>query len=334
VTASASLVLAADIGATTSRLGLYSLERGARDPLLWREFSTTQEGSLDLLIGRFLGKAGANIDAAVVAVAGPVRENRVVTDTLPWPIDIEELRARLGLSRLRVLNDAEAMAAAVPVLRPTDVVALRPGNADLVGPIAVIALGTGLGEAFLIPTEAGPVACASEGGHASFAPTTAEELALLRTMLDQFPHVSTEMVCSGSAVPDVYAHVRDAGGGYEPHWLAAALAAADDPTPVIVEAAIEKRDGSEACVAALALLISILGAEGGNLVLRTNATGGLYLGGGLSSRILPLLSARPFLERLAAKGRDTEFLRELPVHVITNTEIGLIGAALTGLHDL
>jgi glucokinase len=231
-----------------------------------------------------------------------------------------------------VLNDAEAMAAAVPALGPSDVAALRPGKADAKGPIAVIALGTGLGEAFLIPTEAGYAACASEGGHASFAPGTAMELGLLQALLERFPHVSTEMVCSGSAVPDVYAYVRDARGGVEAEWLTAALAAADDPTRVIVEATLENRD--DACAAALALLISILGTEAGNLVLKVNATGGLYLGGGMATRILPLLRTGPFLERLASKGRDTELLRELPVHVITNTEVGLIGAALTGLQGL
>jgi glucokinase len=334
VSANAPVVLAADIGATTSRLGLYSPARGARDPLVWREFTTAHQDSLEALIRGFLDDAAVGIGSAVIAVAGPVRDGRVETDSLPWAIDIEALHGRLGLTRLRVLNDAQAMAAAVPVLGPSDIVALRAGNADAKGPIAVIAWGTGLGEAFLIPAEAGHIACASEGGHASFAPSTAMELALLQALLERFPHVSTEMVCSGSAVPDVYAHVRDARGGIEPEWLAAALAATDDPTRVIVEAALDDRDGAEACQAALALLVSILAAEAGNLVLRVNATGGLYLGGGLTSRVLPLLRTRPFLERLAAKGRDTEFLRDLPVHVITNTEAGLIGAALTGLQDL
>ena len=327
--ATAPLVLAADVGATTSRLGVFSPQRGARDPLVRREYSTTQQESLDALIREFLGGAAETIRSAVIAVAGPVRDGRVETDSLPWMIDAQDLGARLGLTRLRVVNDAEAMAAAVPALRRSDVVALRGGKAHANGPIAVIALGTGLGEAFLIPAEAGYVACASEGGHASFAPSTAMELGLLQSLLERFPHVSTEMVCSGSAVPDVYAHIRDARGGVEPDWLAAALAAADDPTRVIVEAALESRD--EACGAAMALLISILGAEAGNLVLKVNATGGLYLGGGMANRILPLLRTGPFLERLASKGRDTEFLREVPVHVITNIEVGLIGAALTGL---
>ena len=334
MTGTAPSVLAADVGATTSRLGLYSPQRGARDPVVWRAFSTPQQDSLDALIREFVGDGAGSIRAAVIAVAGPVRDGRVETDSLPWSIEADDLRARLGLTFLRVMNDAEALAAAVPVLRPSDVVALRGGNAHANGPIAVIAWGTGLGEGFLIPTGAGYIACASEGGHASYAPTTAEELALLRALLQRFPHVSTEMVCSGSAVPDVYAHVRDTRDGLEPDWLAAALAAADDPTRVIVEAGLDNRDGAEACNAVLALLISILGAEAGNLVLRVNATGGLYLGGGMTSRLLPLLRAGPFLERLAAKGRDTEFLRELPVHVITNTEVGLIGAALTGLQSL
>ena len=330
--ANVPLVLAADVGATTSRLGMYSPERGARDPLAWCEFNTAEHESLDTLVREFLGGAAENIHSAVIAVAGPVRDGRVETDTLPWPIDAQDIGARLGLPRLRVLNDAEAMAAAVPALRPSDVVALRLGKAPAKGPIAVIALGTGLGEAFLVPAEAGYVACASEGGHGSFAPGTAMELGLLQALLERFPHVSTEMVCSGSAVPDVYAHIRRVRGDVEPDWLAAALAAVDDPTRIIVEAALENRD--EACGAALALLISILGAEAGNLVLKVNATGGLYLGGGMTSRILSLLRSGSFLERLASKGRDTEFLRELPVHAITNTEVGLIGAALTGLQGL
>lgn len=285
------------------------------------------------MLADFLSDAGFEVGAAVLAIAGPVRHGRVATESLPWPIEQTELRARLHVGDLSLVNDVEAMAMSVPLLESNDVICLREGRTGEGGVAAVIGLGTGLGEAFLIRTASGYAACASEGGHASFAPTSATELGLLRALWNRESHVSYEMVCSGSALPLLYEFVRSAGGAAEPAWLRDRIAAAADQTPVIVDAAMSGDDGSESCVAAVQLLVAILGAEAGNLALKVSATAGVYLGGGLPTRILPALRSRDFLESFGSKGRDSEFLDEIPVRVISNTFAGLIGAASAGLES-
>jgi glucokinase len=325
------LVLAADVGATTTRLGIYSVESGPRAAAASRTVATTDYASIEQLVGEFLSAERLDVEAAVLAVAGPVRDGVVVTDTLPWSIDQDELLARLGVASLRLMNDVEAVAWAVPLLEPDDVVTLREGKARPSGAVAVIGLGTGLGEAFLVATPTGYVDCESEGGHTAFAPSSDEESELLRLLGQRSRYVSYEMVCSGMALPDLYAFVRSRSTEPEPEELSARLASAADRTRVIVDTALSGAPGSVTCLAAVELLVSILGAEAGNFALTVSATGGFYLGGGMPSRILPLLRSGQFLERFGSKGRDSAFLNEIPVHVITNTLAGLIGAAATGL---
>jgi glucokinase len=328
------MLLAADVGATKVSLGIFSRQSGPRSPLVAGDLPTTGYPSLEALVAEFLGGAGLDVDGAVIAVAGPVKDGRVETLGLPWPIDEEVLRTSIPVTQLLLLNDLEALARSVPLLEPDDLVTLREGRGREGGSIAVIAPGTGLGEAFMVRTEGGYVPCASEGGHASFAPTSEQQVDLLRTFWERFDHVSYETVCSGAALPGLYAFVRVADEMVEPAWLSEQLASSVDQTPVIVEAALSGRAGAEACVAAVELFVSILGAEAGNLALKVMATGGVYLGGGMPPRILPLLRPELLLESFGAKGPDFGYLEEIPVHVITNPSAGLIGAAWSGLENL
>ncbi len=329
-----SLVLAADVGATTTRLGVYSQASGPRSPLASSTAPTADFPSLEAMVANFLAESALEVDTAVFAVAGPVRDGRVRTRGLPWPIEHSELPAHLDVDTVLLMNDLEAIARSIPLLEPADLVTLREGRARPGGAIAVVGLGTGLGEAFLISTPSGYETCPSEGGHAAFAPTSETELRLLSTLLDRFGYVSYETVCSGAALPDLYAFARSGDDAVEPEWLLECLAAAVDQTPVIVEAALSGQEGTQHCAAAVELLVSILGAEAGNLALKVTATAGVYLGGGMPSRILPLLRSSKFLERFGSKGRDSEFLGEIPVHVISNTYAGLIGAAASGLEAI
>lgn len=328
------MLLAADVGATKVSLGVFSPGSGPRSPLVAGNVATAEYPSFEALAGKFLAEAGLDVDGAVIAVAGPVRDGKVETLGLPWPIEQDVLRASIPVTELLLLNDLEAIARSVPLLEPDDLVTLREGTAHEGGSIAVVAPGTGLGEAFLVSTASGYVACASEGGHTSFAPTSEREIDLLRMFRERVDHVSYETVCSGAALPGLYAFVRTAGETVEPTWLSEHLASAVDQTPVIVEAALSGRAGSEACVAAVELFISILGAEAGNLALQVMATGGVYLGGGMPPRILPLLRPELLLESFGAKGPDHGYLDEIPVHVIVNPSAGLIGAAWSGLEAL
>jgi glucokinase len=329
------LVLAADIGATTTRLGIFSPEMGPRVPIAAHEVATADYASPEALLGYYLASIRREAAVAALAVAGPVRDGAVVTDTLPWMVDGAALQARLGFSSLLLMNDLDAVARAVPRLVAEDVETLRDGRAEEGGAIAVIGLGTGLGEAFLVHSPSGYVACESEGGHTAFAPETDVELELLQFLKERSGFVSYEMVCSGMALPDLYGFVRDrtAEPPPDPDVIPHRHGADLDLTRAIVEEALSDEDGSESSQAALDLMIGILGAATGNLALTVNATGGVYLGGGMPGRILPLLRSGPFLERFRSKGRDSAFLAEIPVHVITNTFAGLIGAAASGLES-
>jgi glucokinase len=193
--------------------------------------------------------------------------------------------------------------------------------------MAVVAPGTGLGEAYLIREGAGYRAYPSEGGHADFAPTDTQQAELLRYLLKRFEHVSYERVCSGLGLPNIYACLKDSEDAGQPDPLCERLAAGDDPTPVIVAAALDAERPCARCRAALNIFAAILGAEAGNLALKVMAVGGVFLGGGIPPRILPVLQSGSFMEAFRRKGRMSRLMDAIPVHVILNPKAALLGAA-------
>ena len=325
------MLLAGDIGGTKTNLAIFSPKASVRAPLAEASFPSADYPSFEALVREFLSKIGLKVARASFGVAGPVMAGRAKVTNLPWIIDEQELQATLQISSVQVLNDLEAIACAVPFLEPADLYTLIEGEPAAGGAIAVIAPGTGLGEAFLTWDGASYRAHASEGGHASFAPTNQFEIELLRYLLKQFEHVSCERVCSGRGLPNIYAYLKDSGCGDEPEWLAQQLAAAEDPTPIVINGALGSERLSELCVATLNAFVSILGAEAGNLALRVVATGGVYLGGGIPRRILPALQHERFMESFRRKGRLSALLARVPVHVIINPKAALLGAAHHGL---
>jgi glucokinase len=232
---------------------------------------------------------------------------------------------------VRLLNDLDAIAYGVPLLEVADLHTLNEGVKAARGTVAVIAPGTGLGEAFLTWDSKHYRAHPSEGGHSDFAPTSSVEIDLLQYLSENFEHVSYERICSGHGLPNIYAFLNDRGFAGEPPWLAEQLGAVDDPTPVIVNAALDKERPCELCIATLRIFVSVLGAEAGNLALKVLATGGVYLGGGIPPRIIPALENKVFLESFTQKGRFSDLVTRIPVHVIMNPKIALIGAASHGL---
>jgi glucokinase len=330
------LLLAGDIGGTKTNLALFSLEAGPRAPLAEATFPSARYPSLEGLVREFLAQVDLSVDRASFGVSGPVVGGQAEITNLPWVLDETQLAEALGLSSVRLLNDLDAIAHAVPFLKPYDLHTLNVGQPVSGGAIAVIAPGTGLGEAFLVWDGARYRAQASEGGHADFAPTNSLEIGLLRYLLDRFEHVSYERVCSGRGIPNIYAYLKDSGYAEEPTWLAEQLATGDDPTPIIAKAALDEERPCELCVATLNTFVSIMGAEAGNMALKVVATGGVYLGGGIPPRILPALEKRPFMEAFQRKGRLSDLMAEMPVHVILNPKVALLGAACHGLeatHD-
>jgi glucokinase len=207
------------------------------------------------------------------------------------------------------------------------------GKREVSGPIAVIAPGTGLGEAFLIWNNDCYLACPSEGGHASFSPTDERQAALWRYLNGKFGHVSAERVCSGLGIAHIYDFLRDTDPATEPVSFAAQLAQLTDRTPLILQAGLEDPSGNPLAAAALELFVAALADEASNLALKVLSTGGVYLAGGIPRRVLPRLTDDAFMRTFVNKGRFGEMLRTMPVHVVM-TQAALLGAAQYGLDHL
>ncbi len=324
------IFLAVDVGATKTALALYSSERGPRQSLANATLPTQKYHTFEALVGTFLAETDYTPDCAIFAVAGPVINGRVSASGcyLPWDLDQEVLQANFKLQSLDLLNDLEAVAEALPHLAGDDLYTLQAGHPERHGTLAVIAPGTGLGEAFSLWTGERYHACASEGGNTTFAAQTPLEVDLARYLQDKFGSATHEMVCSGMGIPNIYACLKERGYAPEPDWLAGQLSAANDPTPIIVNAALQSNP-PEICVATLKTFVSVLGSEAGNLALTVKATGGVYLAGGIPPRILPFLEQEKerFLSAFNNKSILIEMLVDVPVQVITHKHVALLGAA-------
>ncbi len=333
------MLLVGDIGGTKTNLAVYASDRGLGTPVAEATYPSGNYASLEAIALEFLNRiderAGIGtrkqIDRACFGVSGPVVAGSATITNLPWIMDQNRLQTELGLKFVRLLNDLEAIANAVPILQPDQLHTLSAGKPSPGRSIAVIAPGTGLGEAYLTWDGARYRAYACEGGHSDFAPTNAFEIGLLNYLLHEFDHVSYERVCSGKGLPNLYAYIKDCGIAEEPDWLAQKIAEADDPSPLITSTALAGGPGSELCIMALNLFVSILGAEAGNLALKLGALGGVYLGGGIPPRVLSVLSSGHFLQAFHRKGRLSDILIDTPVYVILDAKAGLLGAARYGI---
>jgi glucokinase len=327
------MLLAGDIGGTKTVLAVYSVQQGPNTPITLKTYPSAAYDSLETMVKEFLADVNLTVDSACFGVAGPVLGGRAQITNLPWVIDVECLRSTFGWTSVHLINDLEAVAYAIPVLQAEDIHTLSAGKPVPGGSLAVLAPGTGLGEAYVTIEDGRFVAHACEGSHASFAPINELQLELLRFLWGKgYEHVSHERVCSGAlGIPNLYAYLKETGYAEEPAWLAEALANSSDPTPVIMTCALDEERPSELCRATLDLFAAILGQEAGNQALKVMATGGIYLGGGIPPRILAKLQEPAFLDAIRRKGRFQGMLADIPVKVILNAQTGLLGAAAFGL---
>jgi glucokinase len=323
--AAACTVLAGDIGGTSTRLALFEAAGDRIELLVSERFASREATGLAPLVGRFRSAHGDPIATACFGVAGPVVGGRVETSNLAWDVDAAVLARELGLPGVALINDLEANAHGIFALTPADFVVLNAGAADAAGNVAVISAGTGLGEAAMYWDGQQQHPFASEGGHTSFAPASQLQVELWHHLCQKLGgHVSWERVVSGPGLVNIYEFLRDSGRGAEPEWLTRELRSGDAPA-AISKAALAGT--SPLCEQALDLFVAAYGAEAGNLALTVMATGGVYVGGGIAPKIVPKLTAPPFMDAFVDKGRMRGLLERVPVRVIANEHTALFGAA-------
>jgi glucokinase len=321
------MLLAGDIGGTKTLLGLFERTSPRPRPIAVREFVTLDFDDLRPMIAAFLRDAppeGREVDVACFGVAGPVVEGAADLTNVPWHIDARAVAAAFGLTRVGLLNDLQAMATAVPVLAGDELHVLQRGDVGGGGNIALIAAGTGLGEALLHNVNGRFIASPSEGGHADFPARNEREFELTRQLIARSGRAEVEDVISGRGFVNLHqvTHPRYAGGG-----CAAGVDLADPGAPAeISKAGLERR--CPGCVEALEMFVEAYGAEAGNLGLRCVARGGVFIGGGIAPKILPALTAGAFMHAFNAKPPLDAMMKTMPVSVILNDEAGLLGAAV------
>ncbi len=329
-----SLLLAGDIGATKTTLALYDASLPQGSPLQLHTFPNAQFPSFDDLLFKFLHQGSLAPTYACFGVAGPVMANAVKMTNLNWSLDADALKKKHGFIQIRLINDLMATAMGAIHLSTDDLYPLNPGISNTEAVMAVLAPGSGLGEAFLVHHSGAYHPCPSEGGHSSFAPRNAEQIDLLAFMLQQHSHVSVERVCSGLVIPELFTFMTTRHTA--PAWLVAALETAADRTPVIIQAALQAVQWKRSCniaVHTLTLFTDILADEAANLALKTLALGGIFLGGGLAPRLLPFLKPERFLP-IFARGTYQDMLSRIPIHIILNPQTALLGAAALGRNML
>ena len=325
------MLLAGDIGGTKTNLAVVDPDQGIGTVVAEATFPSGRYPSLESIVQQFLNQTGLAVERASFGVAGPVVGGKATITNLPWVMDEHNLQRAFNLQAVFLLNDLVSIAYAVPHLESGDLHVLNQGRPEPGGAIAVLAPGTGLGEAFLTWEGTRYSAHPSEGGHADFAPTNKTEIKLLRYLHERFDHVSYERICSGMGLPNIYNFYKETERYEEPAWLSELLAAAPDPTPVIVTAAFDAARPCALCQATLETFVSVLGAEAGNLALKVLSTGGVYLAGGIPPRILPALEGELFLRAFLRKGRLSHLLAPMPVNVVLNAKAALLGAMHYGL---
>jgi glucokinase len=318
------MILAGDIGGTNARLAYFQPQNGRFQLVSERVFPSRDHRGLGEIVTQFLDESGTRPEAACFGIAGPVRNGRVETSNLPLVIEQSVLANQIHLAATLLINDLEASAWGIGALGIEDLVTLNPGAGSVAGNQAVVAPGTGLGEAGLFWDGSRHHVFACEGGHTDFAPRGELQIELLRFLATKFGHVSYERILSGPGLVNVYEFLCASGCGKDSAELSAAMKAGD-PAAAISQAALTGKDSLAG--KALDLWIAVYGAETSNLGLKIMSTGGLFLAGGISPKILPKLKGSLFMEAFLDKGRMRPLVEAMPVHVVTNEKAGLLGAA-------
>ena len=313
------MILAGDIGGTKTNLGLFEEENGKLVRVAHKRYSGREHSGLLEVVQDFLRENPSKITAAAFGVAGPVVNNAVHATNLPWVVDGAVFTKFLGLDQVWILNDLESDAYGILLMEPGDLLTLNPGVPAPKAPRAVIAAGTGLGEAILFWTGTRYMGVATEAGHADFAPSTVEQAELWKFLKSRYEFVSVETILAGDGFKKVHEFLDpsvrhpdfDASGG--------------DSGPEITERGLSGE--CPVCAAAVHMWVDIYGSEAGNLAVRTVARDGIYVAGGIAAKILPRIKDNRFVSAAIRKDKMQAFVAKIPIHVVLNEECPLIGAA-------
>lgn len=317
-------ILAGDIGGTKTNLGIF--EMGKQRPLLkfFETFPSRQYRNLESIIALFFSKYPVDIKSACFGIAGPVHKGACKMTNLPWEARESNTQKRFKFKHVQLINDLTATSYAIPFLARNEIYTLNKGRVQKDGTLALIAPGTGLGEALVVREHGTYVPVSSEGGHVDFAPNNEKEIELLRYFKTKYGHVSLERILTGQGLTDIYTFLTSTCKSKDDKKIMKEMGNAD-PAMVISQAAIKGE--AKSCRTTLDMFVSILGAAAGNLALTGMTKGGVYLGGGIPPKILPKLKEDIFFSSFTNKGRFKGLLEDMPVYVILNDAAALLGAA-------
>ncbi len=322
-------LLAADIGGTTTRLGIFELDSFSNIPIVSSQYANSDFASIEDVIDHFLKSMGLKPDHGCLGIAGVVGNGEANMTNLDWQVGVNSLQKRFKLNQVLLVNDMVALAAIVPYLKQDDIIELHQATQQSFQPVAIIAPGTGLGEGYLLWQGGQPMACGSEGGHAGFAPQNNVELELLQWMMDRYPGpICVEQVCAGPAIPRLFAFLRENQREEPVGWVLDEMQQTGDYTQAIVRGAVAEKKGCKLCLRTISLFLSLLGSEAANQALKIGAVGGVYIGGGIVPRLLGKTPFRPLVNAFRKQGEMVSMLEKIPVFAIRENNVQLSGAAV------
>lgn len=325
------MILTGDVGGTKVNLALFDINKGIPSLSVERSYVSRDYPDLVHLLEHFLKETQPKLTHACLGVAGPVHEGRCEITHLPWEINVRELKPLLGTDSVSLINDLAALAYGIPYLSDDEVAVIQEAQGEPNGSIGVLAAGTGLGQAFLVPEEGGRYrVLETEGGQCDFPAGFALEVSLLEYLGQVSGRVCIEDVLSGPGLIRIFEFFKARDQETEPDWLSDEFEQ-EEPAEVISRNGLSKKFRS--CEKALEMFVSVYGAVAGNLALQIMARGGIYIGGGIAPEILPLLKSHSFLEAFRDKGKSRGFMEQIPVKVVMNKRAPLLGAAYFALGE-
>ncbi len=319
------MILAGEIGATRTRLAAFETEGSRLCRVVEKNYLSQEHSGLQEIIADFIKSEGIPVHRACFGVAGPVRGGRSKISNLPWIIDCHEIAQQLKLDSMGLLNDLEAYAYGIDALDSKDFITLSEGVEDAEGNRAIISARTGLGMAGLFwdGFRHHPFAC--EGGHSDFAPRNPTEMELLTYLQKKYGRISCERLLSGPGIKNIYDFLRDSKKANEPHSLREQMSHAPDPAALISQLAKDRQ--TDICAQTMSLFVSIYGAETGNCALKFMSTGGIFIGGSIAAKNVSWMQDPIFMQSFLDKGRMTPLLKDMPVKIVLNDDVGMMGAA-------